>query len=398
MCNTIYKYYIILIIAILCGCEEKRQQQFTPWGEPISTSVETSSQQFTVSDIQDNGEMIMITMYGPDTYFDYHGKPLGTQFMLCEKFAQKLGVSLRVEVCKSTDEMIAKLKAGEGDIIAYPIKKKAKETIPCGYAIDSTGTAWAVDRKNTELADSINRWYKPGLLTEVVKEEKRLFSTKSVHRHVYAPMLNASSGTISKYDHIFMKYAPLARWDWRLLAAQCYQESCFDPMAYSWAGAKGLMQIMPSTAAHLGLPQSQINDPEQNIYAAVRYICELGNHFKDVRDPFERSFFVLASYNGGYFHIRDAMNLAEKFGKNKYKWDNVEPYVLGLQSAEYYNDPKVKYGYMRGSETVNYVNKIHDRWRQYRGKARGGSLPGLIGTTPIADTPQKATKRHRFKL
>ena len=73
-------------------------------------------------------------------------------------------------------------------------------------------------------------------------------------------------------------------------------------------------------------------------------------------------------------------------------------YVLGLQSSEYYNDQVVKYGYMRGNETVNYVNKIHNRWSQYRGKARGNNIPGLIGTAPIADTPQKATKRHRFKL
>ena len=50
------------------------------------------------------------------------------------------------------------------------------------------------------------------------------------------------------YDAYFQRYAPIARFDWRLLAAQCYQESTFDPNARSWAGASGLMQIMPKTA------------------------------------------------------------------------------------------------------------------------------------------------------
>ena len=57
---------------------------------------------------------------------------------------------------------------------------------------------------------------------------------------------------------IFKRYAPIARFDWRLLAAQCYQESTFDPNARSWAGASGLMQIMPKTAKHLGLEMEDI--------------------------------------------------------------------------------------------------------------------------------------------
>ncbi|MBQ4025842.1 MAG: transglycosylase SLT domain-containing protein, partial [Treponema sp.] len=34
--------------------------------------------------------------------------------------------------------------------------------------------------------------------------------------------------------------AKAIHWDWRLMAAQCYQESTFDPQAKSWAGACGL--------------------------------------------------------------------------------------------------------------------------------------------------------------
>ena len=149
-------------------------------------------------------------------------------------------------------------------------------------------------------------------------------------------MLNRQGGVISHYDAYFQRYAPRIRWDWRLLAAQCYQESCFDPQAKSWAGACGLMQIMPSTADHLELARTDIYHPERNIEAAVRYIAELQQSFSDVRDATERTRFVLAAYNGGGFHIRDAMAL-------------------------------VRNGYMRGSETVDYVRRIQERWNGYRG-------------------------------
>ena len=84
-------------------------------------------------------------------------------------------------------------------------------------------------------------------------------------------------------------------------------------MAHSWAGAKGLMQIMPATAAHLGLPASQIHEPEPNVAAATKLIRELDGKFNDITDRMERIRFILASYNGGHGHIRDAMALARKY-------------------------------------------------------------------------------------
>ena len=89
--------------------------------------------------------------------------------------------------------------------------------------------------------------------------------------------------------------------------------------------------------------------------------------FADIGDHFERTNFVLASYNGGAHHIRDAMALAKRDGKNNHRWSEVAPYVLKLAQPQYYNDPIVKYGYMRGSETVDYVSKIRQRYAGYQG-------------------------------
>lgn len=386
----------LLLIIALGACTEKQQSTQTPWGDTFGTDTITS-QTFSLRDIQESGEMVVLTISGPDTYYEYRGKQLGTQYLMCEKFAQKIGVSLRVDICRSVDEMVKKFKSGDADMIVYPIPTSTKGIIPCGYSTDQGKLSWAVRNGNTELADSIKNWYKPEIAANVKREERELFSTQSIHRHVYAPMLNTQAGIISNYDHLFKRYAPIARWDWRLLAAQCYQESCFDPKAYSWAGAKGLMQIMPETARHLGLAESEVYEPEQNIYAAVRYINELNSHFTDIRNPEERKFFVLASYNGGFFHIRDAMALAKKNGKNPHKWIQVAEYVLKLSTPEYYNDPVVKYGYMRGNETANYVSAIYSRWQKYRGVRNASSL-APTDDVPTVYEPHKASKKHRFKL
>jgi membrane-bound lytic murein transglycosylase F len=100
---------------------------------------------------------------------------------------------------------------------------------------------------------------------------------------------------------------------------------------------------------------------------------------------------VLAAYNGGGFHIRDAMALARKHGRDTSRWRDVEPFVLGLQRAEYYNDPVVRSGYMRGSETVDYVRRIHERWNGYRGVK---TVHAVAGPTGI---PQKAKRERKAK-
>ena len=104
------------------------------------------------------------------------------------------------------------------------------------------------------------------------------------------------------------------------------------------------MQIMPGTASHLGLAMSDIHDPEKNISAAARYISELNGYFRNIPSAAERQLFVLASYNGGYFHVQDAMALARKNGKSPHRWRDVAYYILALEQPKYYNDPVVKHG------------------------------------------------------
>ena len=413
----LYAFYALILLG---SCEEKKpQQELTPWGTPIgevegmsdgeeegaeeAANKNTRQKGFSLEDIQENGELIMLTVNGPTTYYDYHNHGMGLQYLLCEKFAQQIGVSLRVEECKDTTEMIQKLTKGEGDIIAVPLSRKQTkgDLLFCGVTPDSTRTQWAVVGGNKSLADTLNGWFKPKMIAETKKEENWLLSSASVTRHVYSPFLNRSKGVISRYDHLFQRYSGTARMDWRLMAAQCYQESCFDPNAKSWAGACGLMQIMPSTADHLGLPMSAIHDAESNVAAAAKYMAELQGHFSDIGDPTQRVLFALAAYNGGFHHIRDAMTLTRKHGGNPYNWGHVREYVLRLAQPAYYRDPVVKYGFMRGTETADYVDRIRARWSEYCGGAsfhdsyRGGSR-GIGGGT-FHGAPMKSKRHYQGK-
>ena len=341
--------YIVFLAVILVACHDKQQQEpvVAPWGEMVD-SIEADDD-FDLEEIQGSGEMILLTMTGPEYYYDYHGRHLGTQYLLAEKFAAQIGVRLRVEVCRDSAEMAERLQADEGDIMA------ATEV---GRLVPSPS-------KN-DLERELQAWYKPEILDEVRKQEAYLLSNRSVKRRVFSPMLDRKGGIISHYDGFFQQYCKPIRWDWHLMAAQCYQESTFDPKATSWAGAKGLMQIMPATADHLGLPRDQMYDPEKSIAAAARYIGELEQTFRDIADRRERTNFVLAAYNGGSHHIRDAMALCQRDGRDSHQWSNVSEYVLKLAQPQYYNDPIVKYGYMRGTETADYVSKINQRWADYR--------------------------------
>lgn len=298
-------------------------------------------------------------MSGPDTYYEYHGKETGLQFELAETFAQSIGVTLQMEISPDTATLLKKLEQGEIDFIALEMP------------------TWKVRDDESLLGEAITEWWSP----ERVEQQKAAIAQRTtyvVHRHMRPVMQDVAHGIISAYDDLFRRYSSTSGWDWRLLAAQCYQESGFDPQAVSSMGAQGLMQLMPATADVMDVPKDKRFDPEQNISAAARYIRKITQSFADIKDTEERIRFTLAAYNGGVGHVQDAQMLARKAGRDHQHWDEVAPYILLLAQPQYYRDPDVRHGYMRGSETEAYVRLIMERWQQYRGKARAH----INGSTP----------------
>lgn len=160
------------------------------------------------------------------------------------------------------------------------------------------------------------------------------------------------------YFPLIKKYSDESNLDWRLVTAQIYQESHFNEWAKSHARAKGLMQLMPNTAAALGV--TDIYSAEENIKAGAFYLKKLYNIFENSADN-DRIKIALATYNMGQGHMYDARKLSRRFGLDPEKWYNMLRILPLLKKKEYYKT--LTYGYARGDEPVTYVRKISGFYR-----------------------------------
>jgi membrane-bound lytic murein transglycosylase F len=172
-------------------------------------------------------------------------------------------------------------------------------------------------------------------------------------------------GQLSPFDDIMKAEAAKRNFDWRLLAAIIYHESKFNPNARAFGGAYGLMQFMPGTGPKYGVYPT--STPEVQIRGGMKYIQRITTMWSGIADPVERNKFILASYNAGSGHIKDAQKLAQKHGLNPKVWDdNVEKMVMNLGKHEYYSDPVVTSGALRGTITYKYVRGIMARYESYK--------------------------------
>lgn len=168
---------------------------------------------------------------------------------------------------------------------------------------------------------------------------------------------------ISPWDDMVQEYARQYGFDWRLVLAQIYQESSFNPEGRSWVGAEGLMQIMPRTARQLGV-DGNLTDPETSIRAGIRYLDWLRDRFEEDLRIHDRMWFTLAAYNAGIGHVRDARQLADRLGHDRDRWfGNVEIAMEKLSQREYFQH--ARFGYVRGGEPVEYVRSIRERYQAY---------------------------------
>lgn len=272
----------------------------------------------------------------------------------------------------STDEIIKNVVDGEikytvaDNNIAhinqsyYPI---LNIEVPISF---SQRVAWATKPGANELNSALNEWL------QQVKDEvvyyviynKYFKSKRNFAQRTKSEFFSLNNNKISKYDPLIKKYADSIHWDWRLLASLVYQESRFRPNAKSWAKAKGLMQLMPATARELGVTDR--THPEQNIRGGTKYLRQLWNRFEQIPDSVQRLKFTMAAYNCGYYHVVDAQALAHHKNLDPQVWDNhVEEMILALSYPKNYNQPFVKYGYVRGIEPQTYVKQIFERYAHY---------------------------------
>lgn len=228
--------------------------------------------------------------------------------------------------------------------------------------VEHQPVAYGVRRENAALREALNAFVAKnyGELTYNVIRNNYFRNMRAVTAGQVVETREA--GRISPYDELLKRRSAEYGFDWRLMAAQAYQESRFDAQAKSGSGARGLFQVMIPTGREMGF--ADLEDPETGVHAGVKYMSRLLSQF-DPSLPFKhRVRFALASYNVGRGHVDDARRLAVTMGLDPDKWfGNVERAMLRLQ------DPRVarttKYGYCRGEEPVKYVSEIQTRYESY---------------------------------
>ncbi len=228
---------------------------------------------------------------------------------------------------------------------------------------------WGVRPDHKWLADSIDAWIGDVKTRDAQAMLLKRYFELSKNSHTYAN-LSFAGGKASPFDDIFRRHCKGTGWDWRLVAALGWTESMFDPTVVSWAGARGIMQLMPGTARAYGLSTDMLTDNNISVEVAVKILRDLDKSLASrVKDSAERGKFVMAAYNSGLAHILDAIALAEKHGLDPQVWDgNVARALMMKSKPEYFNDPVCRYGYFRGRETIDHVAKVYAFYEKCRQK------------------------------
>ncbi|MDE3000118.1 MAG: transporter substrate-binding domain-containing protein [Gemmatimonadota bacterium] len=267
-----------------------------------------------------------------------------------------------------TEEIMAGVESGLYDLTLvdsnlFDVERTYGLKLKAPLSIKSTTLGWAVRKGNPALLGSLNEYIrreKGGLYFNMMK--KRYFENPRRIARAKDSTRVGISGQLSPYDDLVKKYARRYGQDWRLITAQMYQESKFNPQAVSWVGARGLMQVMPKTGLQLGF--ENLEDPNEGIHAGTKYLHQLIQRF-DLEIPIQsRIHFALASYNVGYGHLLDARRLAREKGWDANRWfGNVEHAMRLLSQPAYYE--RARFGYCRGGQPVHYVEKIQSLYDAY---------------------------------
>jgi membrane-bound lytic murein transglycosylase F len=290
-----------------------------------------------------------------------------------QNLSEEIGGDINViEVDESPEQLISLVSEGEipytvCDEIIARVNSRYYPDLDISTAVSfEQNVSWAVRKGSTTLLKELNTWladftHTPRFRTLYAKYFENNKSITIVESDFYA----INTGKISPYDDYIRQFSKIMGWDWRLMASLIYQESRFKQNVTSWTGAWGLMQLMPSTARRYGV--DSISTPKEQIKAGSEFIVWLEQQFQDITSEDERTKFVLAAYNVGPGHIIDARNLARKNGADPNVWDdNVARFLLSKASPKYYNDPVVKFGFCRGTETYRYVSEVLERYEHYK--------------------------------
>ncbi len=212
--------------------------------------------------------------------------------------------------------------------------------------------AWAMRPQSPVLKKAVNRFvrgHKKGTLLGNVLFKRYLKSTRWVRNALSKEELAKFNAVVG----LFEKYAARYDFDHLMITAQAYQESGLDHSRVSPAGAVGIMQLLPSTAASKAVGISDIRKLENNIHAGVRYLRHIQDFYlaDEPMDPLNKTLFAFASYNAGPSRV---MKLRREAGRQ------------GLDPNRWFHHVENVAAQRVGRETVQYVGNIYKYYIAYR--------------------------------
>ena len=259
------------------------------------------------------------------------------------------------EILEMVWQGIVPLTIADSNIVA--INRRYYPQLRIHFAIEQgQRLAWALHPQHQHLLATVERWFaRPETADLLQRLKQHYYGHLKVFDYVdLVRYHNRVRHRLPRYRDHFEEAAEKHGLDWRLVAAQSYQESHWNPNAVSFTGVRGLMMLTQKTADTLGVT-SRV-DPRQSIEGGVRYLAQIHKRIgEDVSEP-DRTYMALAAYNVGWGHLEDARMLAERLGKNANSWQDVSAILPLLRQKKYYLS--LPHGYARGTEPVRYVDRI----------------------------------------
>jgi membrane-bound lytic murein transglycosylase F len=287
----------------------------------------------------------------------------GTAYQERLEYLRQQGIDFSIQLYEDvpTEELIQRVAEKEVDFtvadnnVALLNRRHYPAAVMAAPISQEQYLGWAVHPESRELLASINTFFqtiqKNGKFEEIYNkyygnlDEFDYVDLRAFHRRI--------KSRLSRYSPFIKAAAKKHGFDWRMIAAQAYQESHLNPWAKSRAGAKGLMQLLPRTAKSLGV--KDVFDPVQNINAGVKYLKKLYGLFDQAHGK-NRLLLSLAAYNIGQGHIEDARKLAVQLALDPNLWESIAKTLPLLTYRKYHKN--AKYGYCRGTEPVIYIKQI----------------------------------------
>ena len=288
--------------------------------------------------------------------FSNQSKDIGFNYALLNAFSDYTGLKVNIESRPVSDGCWRNLVAGNYQLMAFeardslPIPPEFANNVLLSMPIRDN-MVWAVPMKNEYLVNYVN------VFLQDIKRNGRYQDIERRHYRSYhiEPFLDSDlkANALSPYDDIVKKYGNFTGVDWRLLSAIIYQESRYNMATTSMRNAKGLMQVLESTAAHYGV--DDVYDPELNVKAGTLHFSHLVSAFSDEGMSDEEIIkFALAAYNAVEARIAQCRRAADSLGLGRNKWEEV---ARAFDSMPNFGGRE---------ETRSYVEKVMAKFEDYK--------------------------------